>query len=492
MIAVESIGCNLPELGQEYKKIFEGKMFKRKDIDSYKANKFRFIDCYFDRSSLICIRVAECKFERCKFKNVDLHGCTFTNCVFESCDFSLADIYDNVFFNCQFEEVDFTGATLKENEIKNVNFTNISLRGSLTSLNVFRQLIVRNSEFGNCTVDYNILENCHFYNSFLNIESLGTFFGLNSKALHDCNFLALGEQIFEPQEVIFERIRSYFEDKCQYVELFIFDINRSLSNLISGTEQLCIQMREKLINGEYVPMNQFQFIFYVYKELYKRGELGYLTLYRLIHGIQDILEQLLPTSRSYENLVLLYNNLSLLHNSITADLIDFSDEELHAADRPVILKFKFVNRPLLSLTEFLETCHLYVFGYAPKQAPVILAEQSGSYIVFLQTTIYTLLAFRICTYLLVGSVKELVKLRANVTLLTSKKLPRKYYLEVIRPETTVTIPQAIATILTGLIKKALPSPLKDIPVEEINKNNLEEILEVSAEDVPKKNHLSVK
>lgn len=140
------------------------------------------------------------------------------------------------------------------------------------------------------------------------------------------------------------------------------------------------------------------------------------------------------------------------------------------------------------MDEILEICYYYVFDCAPAVRPAILAEQSGSYVVFLTMTVQTFVAFRICTYLLSGSIKELVKIRANTTLLVQKKLPKKYFLEVTKPESTVTVPQATAALLTKLIKKVLPEPLKNMPLSDISEDNLKEVQEVSQKDVPTKHH----
>ena len=472
---------------------FQNTTFERSDIDNCKIERLTFYNCCFDRSSLTCIRAKDCVFEQCEFRNVDLISGDFAQCVFRSCDFSLANIGDNMFYQCEFNASNFTGAAIKENEFVHASFVGISLRGSETTLNTFRQTSVLNSEFGNCTVDYNIVEECLFQDSSLNVETLGTFFGFDLNSLHNCRFLSLGEESLESnQETLFDNIRSQFEREGRYIEVFIIDINRSLNNLIPGTEQLCAQIKGKLLAGSFVPSNQLQFLFNVFKELYRRKHLSFLALHYLKNGIQDILESVSPESKFYEKFILLYNNLNLLHNSMAADLTSLADWDFFEIDRPITVRFKFAEKPSVSIVDMLENCYTHVFGTPPETPSTILSEQPGSYLVFLQTTVYTLLAFRICTYLLAGSIKELVKIRANASLLVKKKLPRKYYLAATKPDTTVTVPQAIATLLTSVIKKVLPSSLQDIPVVDISDDNLKEVLEVSEEDVPSKNHASVK
>lgn len=346
---------HLEIIQQRYnEKKFARTTFERSDIDNCEFTALEFQNCCFDRSSLTCIRARHCVFEACQFRNIDLLSCNLTDCIFHDCDFSLANIEDNIFSNCQFTQSDFTGAILKENEFLSVAFTNISLRGSATCLNTFRKVVVQNSEFGNCTVDYNIVENCMFQHSFLNVETLGTFFGLASETLSTCQFLSVGEQSLEPDlDALFARSRRLFETEGRYIEAFIIDLNYSLNNLYSETGVLCTRIQEKILADGYIPSDQLKFLFNVFKELYRRKQLGLFPLCQLRNGIRNVLELLSPDDRSYEKFVLLYNNLSLLYNSVIIDFTEGSDWMYYMEDRPIIIRFKFQNRPSLPIILFL-------------------------------------------------------------------------------------------------------------------------------------------
>lgn len=458
---------------------------KRIDIDNCTIENSIFSFCCFDRASVACVRVKGCSFQNCQFKNIDLCGCNFMDCTFQNCDFSLAELSDNIFCSTNFIHTDFTGAALRENEFIQTEFKIVSLRGSGTVQNTFRNCNICKSEFGNCTINYNILESCNFYRSYLNVEMLATCFGVYPESLHDCELLGLGKSHPEYNlKTLRNLVREHFTNMGQYFEVFLLDLNYSLNNLMLGTSNLCNKMYEDVLRGDNIQSVQLTFLFNVFKELYKRGELGYLVLHELREGIQSILETLPTTEKSYEKFVLLYNNLSLLKNSMAGDLSEVTDWDIYNIDRPVVVRFHFQEKPSESLVNLLTQCYVYTFDHLPEQMPIILSEECGSYIAVIQTTVYTLLAFRLCSYLLVGTVKDIIKLRANMSLLASKKLPRKYYLEATKLETNITIPQAIAALLTGLIKKTLPQALQNMPVQDLNKENLREIIEISKEDAP--------
>lgn len=469
---------------------FTEKNFNRSSIDNCDLHDSRFQKCSFDRASLICLRADNCVFDSCQFQNVDLLSCRLSNCKFKACNFSLANICDNTFSDCEFEDVDFRGATLKENEFLSMKLIHISLRGSVTSLNNFRDTDIFDSEFGNCTVDYNILENCFFQHSIINVESFGAFYGLDPSSLQNTQFLSLGQpQEYTDIAVLIQTVRAEFERDHQYIYLFILELNTTKNSLLECTEHLCKDLRETVCSGNYIPSDQLTFLFNVFKEFYRKKQLGFLALCTFRNCIGDILNEISSGFKFYEKFVLLYNNLNLLYHLMISDLAEFQNWDYYSVDKRIIVRFKFKYKPAQAIVKVLEDCYQYVYDRSPEAPPILLAEQTGSYIVFIQTTVYTLLAFRLCTYLLVGSVKDIVKLRANMSLLVSKKLPRKYYLEVTKPESQVTIPQAIAALLTGLLKKALPAPLKNFPVKDFSSENLTEMVEVSKDDVPKsKNH----
>lgn len=461
--------------------IYRETSFNRSSVESSDFSEMQFYSCSFDRSSLISLRIDKCKFEHCQFKNVDLIGCNFCDCVFRECDFSLANVADNTFSNCTFSEVEFRGAEIKENEFLSTKFIHSSLRGSNTCLNTFRRTSITDSEFGNCTADYNILENCAFNRSILNIEAIGSFYGMTLDSLRDSTILRLGTVQEAPsQSVIFDAAYNDFKRGNHYVQLFICELNLSRGNLIECTERLCERMRASVLDGGYLPADQLTFLFNVFKEFYRKECLGFLPLNKLIECVQSILDETAIDSRFYERLILLHNHLELLRNALIRDFAELSDWERFKEDEPIIVRFTFQRKPKVPVVDLLSICHQHVFDQVPAKPPLLLAELTGSYIAVIQTTVFTLLAFRLCAHLLVGSVKELVKLRANVSLLAKKKLPQKYVLEVTKPETNITIPQVVAALLTGLLEKTLPSPLKTLDLEEISTANLTEVTEKSA------------
>ncbi len=458
--------------------IYSEQSFNRSSIESCHLMNLQFNDCTFDRSSLLCIYATGCTFSRCQFINVDLLSCNFTNCTFLDCDFSLANISDNTFSKGKFENVDFRGATIRENDFLGLIMMHISFRGSTMCLNAFRQVTVFDSEFGNCTEDYNIADKCSFVRSILNVESLGTMYGVSFSVLDEPTLLLLGEpQNIENLQVFSELVYEGFLQAKQFVQAFVFELNTSRRSLTESTEFLCEQMKKAALNGEYIPSDQLTFLFNIFKDLYRKQRLAFLAVNQILECAKEIVNQLPPDERIYEKFVLFYNHIGLLHQSLARDFAALPDWEELTQDRPIIVHFHFEHKPEYMLVSFLEACHQYVFDCQPKTLPRLLSEASGSYVAVVQLTVYTLVAFRLCTYLLAGSVKELVKLRASLTMLKRKRLPKEYCLQVVKPDSEITIPRAIAALLSGLLKKAVPDIFSNVPIKDFGEDNLIEMAE---------------
>lgn len=466
--------------------IYSGQNFNRSSIESCHLMNLQFNNCSFDRSSLLCLHATGCTFSHCQFANVDLLSCGFTNCIFLNCDFSLANISDNTFSSGKFENVEFRGATIKENDFVSLDMIHISSRGSTMCLNAFRHVAVLDSEFGNCTEDYNIVDDCSFVRSILNVESLGTMYGISFLALHKPTFLLLGEpQNIQNIEDFSESVYEGFIQAKQFVQAFVFELNTSRRNLTESTEYLCEQMKAAILNREYIPSDQLTFLFNIFKELYQKQSLAFLALNQILECAKEIVKQLSPDERIYEKFVLFYNHLGLLYQSLMRDFATLPDWDKFTQDEPITVQFRFEHKPEYMLVSFLEECHQYVFDRQPDMPPRLLAEASGSYVAIVQLTVYTLIAFRLCTYLLAGSAKELVKLRASLTMLKRKRLPKEYCLQVVKPDSEITIPQAIAALLSGLLKKALPSAFSKVPMKEFGADNLIEMAESTSKNATK-------
>ena len=83
-----------------------------------------------------------------------------------------------------------------------------------------------------------------------------------------------------------------------------------------------------------------------------------------------------------------------------------------------------------------------------------------------------LATFNIGTLLLTGGVKHLIKLRASLAVLFSKKLPRKYYLDVYEKDDSEKLANSILSVLLTKKPSALLSQLRSLSSDGINAKNM--------------------
>ena len=117
----------------------------------------------------------------------------------------------------------------------------------------------------------------------------------------------------------------------------------------------------------------------------------------------------------------------------------------------------------------------YVYNTSSETNIQFIKDEKGSYIIWIVMPLAVLAAFNIGTLLLTGGVKNLIKLRASTEVLFSKKLPRKYYLDVYKKDESEELAKGIiSSLLTGKISSLSPE-LRNLSSDGINAQNIQDI-----------------
>lgn len=444
-----------------------------------------FTDCVFEkinlsRSSLVNLRIKDSEFVNCIFQNVDLSFCKFTNCSFLNCDFSLAEIENTVFYKCDFNNTTFCGGRLADNTFTYCNLKYADLTGSSTKFNSFIHTNWSFGLFGNCTIDYNITEDCKFTDTKMNVEALGSVFGLRLSDLETVTFLSLGREVKNNLNEICINTKGYFERKGLVLEVYVFDVSLSGKNIISCTEELIEKLGKKYKNGEYLSPDELKYFFKVLKALRKEFKLPLLSLYSILSFIKELYDYLQADDIYMEQLLLFYNNITLIYNSMINELNTYND--IKDLDRTCYIKITFKKKPLQNIEQVFYNLYEFVYESKPQLKIKLIKEENGSYIAYLVMGIATLAAFNIGTLLLTGGVKHLVKLRAAVEVLISRKLPEKYYLDVYNSDNSTDLSLKILKLVSKIDLKNIPDSLKSLSSDGINADNITDISEESKDD----------
>lgn len=456
------------------KKKFEKDSFQRSNVQNVHIDSCTFDNCDLSRSSLTNLRITNCTFINCKFLNLDLSFCKFSACVFQECDFSLSEIENNNFYNATLSNVQLSGSRLANNNFSENSFLQVDLNGSTTKFNCFENSTWKDSVFGNCTIDYNVTIGCKFIDTKMNLEALGSVWGIQEKNLENITLLSLGRELLDSREDIYVNYIDYLKKKRLCIETFTFQVSFKGNNIYESLEQLLNNLNNQYTQGQYLSPDELRYFYEILKVLRKDSMLPLLVLNRILVFYQELISKFPTEDNYYETILLFYNNICLIYNSMTHELLSYQNELLDNADKYRV-KITFKEKPAQNIVNVFKELYLYV--YKDSSAPEIqfVKEASGSYIVWLIMSLASIAAFNLGTLMLTGGVKHLIKLRAATEVLFSKKLPRKYYLDVYQKDDSDELAKGIISILLSGNISALSSEQRHLSDDGINAKNIQDI-----------------
>lgn len=456
------------------KKTFEEDNFKRSNIQNTHIQNCRFEKCDFSRSSLTNLRLTNCIFYGCKFLNVDLSFCKFANCIFKDCDFSLAEIENINFCKGIFSNIQFMSSRITNNIFIETSFTKIDLNGSTTKFNCFEDSVWTNSVFGNCTIDYNISIRSKFIETEMNLETLGSLWGIQEEDMENVCFLSLGRKINEDRKEIYSKYSQYLIKKRLCLEMFTFQVSLKRENIFKRLKELLNSLDERYADGQYLSPDELHYFYEILKAMRKESLLPLLVLKEILIFYKELTCKFSADDHYYETILLFYNNICLIYNSIVHELSSYQYNLLNDESNYQV-KLIFKEKPKQDIVQSFNALYQYVYRISSIPNIQFVKDASGSYIVWLIMPLAALAAFNIGTLLLTGGVKHLIKLRASAEVLFSKKLPRKYYLDVYEKDDSEELAKSIiSTLLAGKIS-SIPPTLCNLSSDGINAKNIKDI-----------------
>lgn len=455
-------------------KTFKNHSFQRSNIQNVHIHNCMFDVCDFSRSSLTNLRISDCCFVGCKFLNVDLSFCKFSNCTFKDCDFSLAEIENINFFKGILSNTKFISARLTNNIFLETSFIKIDLNGSTTKFNCFEESEWTNSVFGNCTIDYNIAMRCKFKATKMNLETMGSVWGIQEENLEDITFLSLGREITESKENIQQNYKKYLLKKRLCLEIFTLQVSLKKENIFDNLEQLLTGLNERYTDGQYLSPDELRYFYEILKAMRKESLLPLLILKEILVFSKELVSKISVDDSYYETLLLFYNNICLIYNSMIHEL---SSYHYNISDNncKYLVKITFKEKPQRDIVQVFKELYQYVYNASSISNVKFVKDEYGSYIIWIIMPLAVLAAFNIGTLLLTGGVKHLIKLRASIEVLFSKKLPRKYYLDVYKKDDSEELAKGIISMLLSGEISSLSSSLRNLSSDGINAQNIEDI-----------------
>jgi len=308
----------------------------------------------------------------------------------------------------------------------------------------------------------------------MNLETLGSVWGIQEKDLENITFLSLGREIKEAEKDIYTNYSRYLLTKRLCLETFTFQVSLKKQNIFMCMEKLLDSLGERYTKRQYLSPDELHYFYEILKVMRKESMLPLLVLKQILTFFKDLMNKFSVDDSYYETLILFYNNICLIYNSITHELASYQYNLLND-DCYYQVKITFKERPKQDVVKVFNILYQYVYNISAIPDVKFIKDASGSYIVWLIMPLAALAAFNIGTLLLTGGVKHLIKLRASTEVLFSKKLPRKYYLDVYEKDDSEELAKGIiSALITGKIS-ALSSELYNLSSDGINAQNIKDI-----------------
>ncbi len=455
-------------------RIYKDHSFLRSNFQNIRICDCAIINCDFSRSSLSNLRIENSKFIQCKLINTDLTFSKFTNCIFEDCNFELAELENLNFYKSSLINSQFIGARIANNIFLLTTFKNIDLSGSSTKFNCFEDSLWENGIFGNCTIDYNIAIKCSFHSAKMNIETLGGIWGINKKDLYNITYLSLGRQIAEDTQIIYHNYSEYLLKKRLCLEMFVFNVSFNEENIFTNLNKLLRTIDKRYRNEQYFSPDELKYFYELLKTMRKESRLPLLVLSQILSHFKQLIDNYSFDEDYYERMLLCYNNICLIYNSMLNELLSYNQYSLNNKYLYKV-KITFKQKPNQNVIQVFDNLYKYIFDCLPDSKIKFIKEEIGSYVIVLAMALSSLAAFNIGTLLLTGGVKNLIKFRASAEVLFSKKLPKKYYLDVYKRDESEELAKNIISILFSTKISSLPSELRNLSSDGYNTQNIKEI-----------------
>ena len=255
------------------------------------------------------------------------------------------------------------------------------------------------------------------------------------------------------------------------LEIFTFQTSFRKENVFLSTEQLLDNLNERYKKGQYLSPDELHYLYEVLKAMRKESMLPLLILKQILSFFKELLYKFSTNDSYYETVLLFYNNICLIYNSIIHELSTYQNN-LIGNNTKYQVRITFQEKPKQDIVQVFNTLYQYVYNTSSIPNIQFVKDEIGSYIVWIIMPLAALAAFNIGTLLLTGGVKHLIKLRASTEVLFSKKLPRKYYLDVYERDDSEELAKAI---ISKLLSIKIPSELHDLSYNGINAQNIKDI-----------------
>lgn len=436
---------------------FRGVRFSRCDLEQVQVQNCSFTDTSFENVELTSAQIARSQFGGCNFDSALISDCVWSHCTFENCSFQQAVIHTSQFEQC---------ALVRNN-----------LRGASFQLDIFRKCAFDGMKLGDCTFLNHIMAECSYKDVRINAESIGSLFGISEQDLLSCKLVYLGHEVVDVAGAggLLDSLENDYVRRRWVFMREVLRLNFGRIPRVIALDACLEALLWPSSLGVPLKVSDITFLEMIVLELFQRRKLPAMTTLIFPERIRNLPQQ--NATEIAENTGRL--RLQQLANRLQGLLLELLEqltkdtESLIGKDFPVKVTLVFAKKPEIDVAKFIRTVS-DVMGLRLRGTTRKLREQSGSFLLCLQTTLVSLAAFQTALWLLNGCVAQVIELKARVRIATRKHPPKIIQKRVLLADQS--IPKWMAVAVQGIFAKltANPAHLKQLATDFCS-NNVEQI-----------------
>jgi uncharacterized protein YjbI with pentapeptide repeats len=443
----------------------------------FKDSVFNNID--MTRCDFLSLKAEQSKFITCDFTGSDFRACQFEKVVFKDCNFS------NTFIsNSKFHEVEFLNCTFQKAYVVDIIteksiFESCKISKSVFMLDHFTTTVFRSMTLADCTFEKHIFNKCVFDNCSVELEYVGTLFGIGVTDLEKMQLIYQGKDSSIDASIneLLELIHEEYIKRGILITATFFKLNYGMQNAMTTFLTLKDIIVSHISSPLVISGDDIRFIENVLTHLYKQSKLPFISVVDLKQLLDEIFnsEKILSIDNiTISSLKSLQIKLLSIFQEMFLSLQDLEYESsLFPSNRSLFLRLTFNKTPNTTVASFLNKI-AKISGTDSFVEAKSINIRHGSFIEILQCGFSTLVALRIFLYLINGVLKQV-----NKTLDLTKKIKSKIKKKESRKSVTILgfiVPKKILIPTVEITNFIKTLSREDILFKNgIDANNLEKI-----------------
>jgi hypothetical protein len=359
---------------------------------------------------------------------------------------------------------------------------NFSLEESSFVLAQITGSTLRSLHLADCTLLYVVLDDTELDGCVMNLETVGTIFGLSAQQVGRIKLRFLGGDAVpnEPSRIV-ETLVKLFANQRWAIQLATTRLNFRITSALFALNEYWDILESTIRTHAPLRRDELTFVGLVMDRLADRSRLPLLAVSRVLELAQDPRsnQQGSPGERQREpTLAMLGARASTLATAMIETLMAALPIQTVADDTSslVTAKLVFQTKPTADVQKLISDAAIAA-GLPLAAKPKLLSTRLGSFVLVLSLTVLSAVTLNLLLFLLNGMLIQLQEAKARVRQLRKSQIPERY--SALARQDRQVMPPILREPLRRLIDFSIGLPLSRLPdLGGLSETNIESIEEI--------------